>query len=80
MSIQESVQTKTEHSWLCEEEGYSINVASSVEVVEEVAEASTSIPSRWRIQKRGCSGLGVRIMKQSVQACSCESLKLEGEC
>ena len=80
MSIQESVQTKTEHSWLCEEGGYSISMTSSVEVVEEVVEASTSIPSWWRIQKRGCNGLYVRIMKQSVQACSCESLKLEGEC
>uniref|UniRef100_A0A0D3BX99 Uncharacterized protein n=1 Tax=Brassica oleracea var. oleracea TaxID=109376 RepID=A0A0D3BX99_BRAOL len=28
--IQESAQTKTEHSWLCEEEGYSIKAASSV--------------------------------------------------
>ncbi|KAF3592119.1 hypothetical protein DY000_02022244 [Brassica cretica] len=30
VSIQESAQTKTEHSWLCEEEGYSIKEASSV--------------------------------------------------
>ena len=28
--IQEGAQTKTEHSWLCEEEGYSIKAASIV--------------------------------------------------
>ncbi|KAG5385188.1 hypothetical protein IGI04_036658 [Brassica rapa subsp. trilocularis] len=29
--------------------------------------------------RRGCNGVCVLIMKPSVQACSCESLKLEGE-
>ncbi|WZZ27528.1 hypothetical protein YC2023_010929 [Brassica napus] len=28
--IQEGAQTKTEHSWLCEEEGHSIKAASIV--------------------------------------------------
>ncbi|CAN7030319.1 unnamed protein product, partial [Brassica rapa subsp. trilocularis] len=36
--IQEGAQTKTEHSWLCEEEGYSIKAASVVRRVIAIRE------------------------------------------
>ncbi|KAG5374178.1 hypothetical protein IGI04_042510 [Brassica rapa subsp. trilocularis] len=36
--IQEGAQTKTEHSWLCEEEGYSIKAASIVRRVIAIRE------------------------------------------
>ncbi|KAG5374453.1 hypothetical protein IGI04_042243 [Brassica rapa subsp. trilocularis] len=38
MPIQEGAQTKTEHSWLCEEEGYSIKAASIVRRVIAIRE------------------------------------------
>ncbi|CAN7030375.1 unnamed protein product, partial [Brassica rapa subsp. trilocularis] len=36
--IQEGAQTKTEHSWLCEEAGYSIKAASIVRRVIAIRE------------------------------------------